>query len=174
MKIKFLLLGLILFLAVSCQNNVSSNNKPINPSVVLNNQPSLIVTVTPTAIPTAPVKSVNNRVDIINPNRAALKQPEPTEDELAIKINQKIDGETIQTLSIKDGSTALDLLKMSHDLKTKNYGSLGELIIGIDGRMADGQNFWEFFINNKSSNVGASSYTLKNGDVIEWRFSKIN
>lgn len=74
---------------------------------------------------------------------------------------------------IKEGQTALDLLKATHQVEVKSY-SFGDMVTGIDGNKSDAKHFWEFFVNGKSSNVGAGSYQLKDGDKIEWKLSEIN
>jgi hypothetical protein len=72
------------------------------------------------------------------------------------------------------GETAIQLLKNGHTVDVKEYPGIGEMVLAIGGIKADSQHFWEFFVNGKSSNVGASSYVLKNGDKIEWKLSTIN
>jgi hypothetical protein len=74
------------------------------------------------------------------------------------------------------GKNALDLLKAKYpnQVQTKNYSGIGEFVQSIAGAAADSKHFWEFFVNGKSSNVGASSYTTKNGDVLEWKLSAID
>jgi hypothetical protein len=50
-------------------------------------------------------------------------------------------------------------------------GSLGVFITGFYGVQAQGNHFWEFFVNGQSSSVGVSGYIVKNGDVLEFRYS---
>lgn len=59
------------------------------------------------------------------------------------------------------------------NIKYQDYGSdLGVLIIQI-GDKKNGQNrkYWQYFINDKYAQVGASSYILQADDVIEWKFT---
>ena len=72
------------------------------------------------------------------------------------------------------GQTALDLLKFKHKVVINTYSGIGEFVVSIDGMKPDSKHFWEFFVNGKSSNVGASSYVLKEGDKIEWKLSAIS
>ncbi len=69
--------------------------------------------------------------------------------------------------------TALQLLKATHAVETKSYGDMGEFVLSIDGIKPDSKHFWEFIVNGKSSNVGASSYILKAGDKVEWKLTEI-
>lgn len=74
-----------------------------------------------------------------------------------------------------EGKNALELLKEHYPIKSQNYGrGLGEFVEAIDGITPQKDEFWELFVNGKSSTVGASSYITKNGDVIEWRIEKIS
>jgi hypothetical protein len=50
-------------------------------------------------------------------------------------------------------------------------GSLGIFITGFFGVEAEGNHFWEFFINGKSASVGVSGYAVQDGDVLEFRYS---
>ena len=93
-----------------------------------------------------------------------------------IIVTQTVDGSSsnVPYNKLKDGSTAEDLLKSTHTVITKAYSGIGDFILSIDGNAADSKHFWEFFVGGKSSNLGASSYTLKDGDVIEWKLSAIS
>jgi hypothetical protein len=58
------------------------------------------------------------------------------------------------------------------NLKYRDFGGdLGIFITGFYGVEATGDHFWEFFVNGKSSEVGVSSYIVKDGDVLEFRYS---
>jgi len=78
-----------------------------------------------------------------------------------------------QEAVIEEGKTALDLTKKVAKVETKGEGE-NAFVTSIDGRSADeAQNeFWELVINGESSQVGAGSYKVKNGDKIEWRISR--
>lgn len=72
-----------------------------------------------------------------------------------------------------DGKTALELLKASHNVETKQF-SFGEMVTGIDGVSPDpNKAFWSFYVNGKMSDVGASTYVTKSSDVIEWKLEEI-
>ncbi|MBI2609583.1 DUF4430 domain-containing protein [Candidatus Giovannonibacteria bacterium] len=57
------------------------------------------------------------------------------------------------------------------EFETKDYGDLGKLITKIEGKEngTDGK-YWQYLINGKYAEIGASAYELKNGDKIEWQF----
>ncbi|MFA6076813.1 MAG: DUF4430 domain-containing protein [Candidatus Paceibacterota bacterium] len=51
----------------------------------------------------------------------------------------------------------------------KNYPGLGFFVTDIGTlHMGNGKNLL-YYVNGKEANVGVSSYTLKEGDVIEWK-----
>lgn len=72
-----------------------------------------------------------------------------------------------------DGKTALELLKSSHKIETQSFSGVGEFVKSIDGVTPDKDHFWAFYVNGKTSTVGASSYTSKSSDKIEWKLDKI-
>jgi hypothetical protein len=86
----------------------------------------------------------------------------------------------IQNVSITKDETVLDLTdKVAKEnnliFKTKDYGSLGVLITQI-GEKINGQDnmYWQFLVDDKYSEIGASLYKLQGGEKIEWRFAKDN
>jgi hypothetical protein len=86
----------------------------------------------------------------------------------------KIAGVGTYTVEIKEGDTALDVLKNAasengFSVATTTY-SFGIMVDGIAGQMAAGTNFWSFYYNGAQSMVGAADQTINNGDNTEWRF----
>lgn len=72
----------------------------------------------------------------------------------------------------KDGKNAMELLKVAYpSTVTKTSGSLGEYVTGINGKEAGSNEYWQFLVNGKSSDVGASSYITKSTDTIEWKLT---
>lgn len=55
---------------------------------------------------------------------------------------------------------------------TKGTG-VNAFVTSVNGRAADTtkREFWELFVNGKSSDTGAGSYILKEGDQIEWHIN---
>jgi hypothetical protein len=79
------------------------------------------------------------------------------------------------TSSVADGANAWEAIKATlgeSNLTFQDYGgSLGIFITGFFGVNAQGNSFWEFRVNGQSSDVGVSSYVVKPGDVLEFRYS---
>jgi hypothetical protein len=161
MKKVIILSAAVFLLAAGCnKTQLQSANEPVSQSVNQQsvNQPiSLSAGQQQAASPTA-----------IKPLADAAKAP-------TITVTQAVDGSKFNKLSdvIPAGENAVDLLKADHQIDTKSYSGIGEMVLSIDGVAPDSKHFWEFFVNGKSSNVGASSYVLKAGDKIEWKLSEI-
>jgi hypothetical protein len=93
-----------------------------------------------------------------------------------VQIYQTVEGSNLnkaEGYDLQEGKTALDLLKTTHQVQTKEYAGIGEFVESIDGIKPDSNHFWAFYVNGKSSDVGASSYKPQNGDKIEWKLVKI-
>jgi len=72
----------------------------------------------------------------------------------------------------QDGRNALDLLKAQHNVGVKSY-SFGDMVLSIDGVTPSANQFWAMYINGELSQVGASAYTTKSTDVVNWRLDEV-
>lgn len=91
-----------------------------------------------------------------------------------LQITQSINtGKTphlTNTLTVKTGTTALDILTKSQKVIIKDT-SLGKLVDSIDDvKNGTDNKYWIFYINGKQASIGADKYKLQNNDSIEWRF----
>lgn len=93
--------------------------------------------------------------------------PEAPQDELPAQTAEHV------SYRGQDGKNALALLKAGHKVDVKVYSGIGEFVDGIDGLKSDAQHFWSFYVNGKQATVGASSYTTKTTELIEWKFERI-
>lgn len=94
------------------------------------------------------------------------------------KIYQNAEKQLQNTQSVKyegeTGRTALEILKERYTVETKEFSGIGEYVTSINGKKEDaGKNFWAFYVNGKQSQVGASQYPTKTGEVIEWKLELI-
>lgn len=57
-------------------------------------------------------------------------------------------------------------------LASKDYGSLGLLVTKI-GEQENGTDnrYWQYWVNNRHPDIGAGSYVLRSGDIVEWKFT---
>ncbi|MDE2311483.1 MAG: DUF4430 domain-containing protein [Patescibacteria group bacterium] len=92
-------------------------------------------------------------------------------------VSDTVEGSNLnhQYDKVKEGTTAFDLLDSTHKVTAKDYGAgMGKMVLSIDGTTPDSQHYWGFYVNGKSSNVGASAYALKDGDKVEWKLEAIS
>lgn len=79
---------------------------------------------------------------------------------------------TTFTYAGKDGKNALALLKEKYPkTSTKTAEGLGEYVTGINCRDAGSTEYWQFFVNGKSSEIGAGAYTSTSTDTLEWKLT---
>lgn len=101
----------------------------------------------------------------------------PTNTEQSIQIRQKVEGDmgdNLFNIYPSEQKTALDLLKMGHQVETKTFKGAGEYVISINGQKeTTGKKFWAFYLNGAQSNVGAETYKPVNKDYIEWKLEII-
>jgi hypothetical protein len=160
MKKLFILSATALLLAAAC----NKTQPPINQQT----------------IPTTDTKVQQNATSSSTSNvQEQAKQNPPKEDLLPdaqVTVQQTVEGSNLNRpqYTIMMGADALTLLQSTHKVETKDYGSTGKFVLSIDGVTPDSKHFWEFFVNGKSSNVGASSYMLKPDDKLEWKLSAIS
>ena len=111
-------------------------------------------------------------------NSPAAAEVSAAAESLAKKIRITIiAGESSYPLSVNEGSNAYEAMEElakvgDFQFKAKYFSSLGYQINEINGKKENAGYYWTFYINSKYSNIGASSYKLKEGDVIEWRYEK--
>jgi hypothetical protein len=82
--------------------------------------------------------------------------------------------EQVTEISYKgeDGKTAFELLDANYDIETKQY-DFGPMVLAINGRKANSDEFWAFYVNGELAQVGAAEYQTKATDTITWKLEKI-
>ena len=104
-----------------------------------------------------------------------LTKPSPGSSIITIDFG---DGAT-KTLKIQpDGvKTLFQIMKERFseegiELNYETYSGLGEFITQIgDKKNGEEDSYWQFWVNGAYSQVGASSYIVKVGDIIKWKFT---
>lgn len=85
---------------------------------------------------------------------------------------------TFTDLDFTENQNVFDLLKQvteknNIELLYKDYGGdLGVFIESIGGVKNNNDSWWQYWVNNKYSEIGASNYIIQLGDVIEFKFVK--
>lgn len=92
------------------------------------------------------------------------------------------DGEirVFNDIRLANDESVFDLLKRivednEIEFSFQDYGGgLGAMIELIGGRKNDfsADKYWQYWINNEYAKVGASAQTLKDGDIVEWKYIK--
>ncbi len=77
-------------------------------------------------------------------------------------------------VDVKEGESALDVLKRTHTVELKHY-DFGDVADSIDGTVGgkDGR-YWIFYVNGKMSQLGAGEYKVLPEDKIIWKYQKEN
>ncbi|MEO2078381.1 MAG: DUF4430 domain-containing protein [Bacillus sp. (in: firmicutes)] len=77
------------------------------------------------------------------------------------------------TVQLGEKETATEAL--IHSVGESNVeftdSSYGKMLTGINGIKAEGTNYWAFFINGVSAQVGSDSYIVQNGDQLTFRLT---
>lgn len=60
--------------------------------------------------------------------------------------------------------------KNNLDLQTKQY-DFGIFVEGIGNQKNTKDKAWIYFVNGKSGEVAADKYELKQGDIVEWKYT---
>ncbi len=75
------------------------------------------------------------------------------------------------------GSSVYEVMKNLHadgkvTIRFKNYSGLGHFVDGIDGVNSDTfrAKYWIYYINGAKAKIGISNYTLKQNDIITWKY----
>lgn len=71
------------------------------------------------------------------------------------------------------GQTALQTLKNSFAVETKEYPGMGEYVYAVDGHAQDEGHYWSFQIDGKAAEVGAGSYISTGGESLEFVFTAL-
>jgi hypothetical protein len=73
----------------------------------------------------------------------------------------------------QEGKTALEILRSVAQVEAKGEG-VNAYVTKINGYTASEANkeFWAFYVNGQSSQVGAGSYVTKATDTIEWKIEQ--
>lgn|SRR3989338_3712498 len=100
--------------------------------------------------------------------RESKKEQQSNEGNATLVI-KSIGKTTTENFSSKD-ATAMDLLKYRHKLKT----TIGGYIKCIDDVCVHSDYNWAFYVNNKSISLSASSYKVKDDDIIRFEFTRLD
>ena len=150
-------------------------------TVVSENKPTAISTTATTKLVDKKNTNTNiTKIDTTTTTTEIIKKTDAKNEEIKNPINVTIEIiDKKYLLQLPDKSTAYDAIKQLADAKkitmtTKEYSSMGYFIEEINGIKNNNQTgeYWGYYINGKTAQLGASSYILKNNDLITWKYAK--
>jgi len=103
-----------------------------------------------------------------------------TEKEIRVSLSFGFGEENIKTfedIKLEGKKTVFDLLKKvtqenNLEFSFKEYSDVGVFIESIDNMTNDSTNnkFWQYWVNSEYAQIGASSFILEDGDLVEWKY----
>jgi hypothetical protein len=123
------------------------------------------------ALPTAALLAVGLFAGCSGGDAAADKPAaSPTATATSSGLTVSADGTEVSYEGVA-GKTALDLLLQLDPAATADGEGANAFVTAIGGRAADQskKEFWAFYVNGEQAQVGAGSYTMKDGDEITWK-----
>lgn len=154
-------------------SNVATNTA-VGDTKKIKEPPDKLTTAIPTATTTTTAAVIPNTTTV--PVYATSETQPTTNTPIATTI--EINGQKYN-LKLPEKSTAYNALKQLADSKqitmtTKEYSGMGYFIEELNGIKNNNQTgeYWGYYINGKTATLGASSYILKNNDLITWKYAK--
>lgn len=104
-------------------------------------------------------------------------EPTPTQiisKNIKLKIYYEDGSTTNYETQIDDDESAFDILQAAANnqeipLDYQQY-DFGVFVKSINGVANTNEKSWIYFVNESSPEVGADNYSVKDGDVIEWKY----
>jgi len=92
--------------------------------------------------------------------------------EVRVIVTQNFSQELMrdESVTLDNGSTAMDALQQVANVETKYGGRFVEAIDYVRSQYPEANKDWFFYINDTLMNVGAAAYVLHDGDVVHWDF----
>lgn len=118
---------------------------------------------------------INETSELYDPGSQPSQNPE---EQVSLLIDFGELGTFDYQAEYQEGQTALSLLLQAAEqrdvqVKTTEY-DFGTIVDSIDGMENSSEMAWIYFVNGQSANVGADSYEVGGGDMIEWRYTEPN
>jgi hypothetical protein len=87
---------------------------------------------------------------------------------LALTVNA--DGTEVSYEGVAGVTALVQLQTLDPVVEMTGEGEMA-FVTGINGRVADESKneFWAFYINDESAQVGAGTYVMEDGDIITWK-----
>jgi len=133
-----------------------------------------VISTTPNAQIETSIKSVSptkEETQTAKPLTQKIKETTNTENAESVTV---LSGETTTHLFFSQNTSFYDALVKARsegkiEFSGKNYPGLGFFVTDIQTLHSGSGRHLFYYINGKEATVGVSSYTLKDGDIIEWK-----
>lgn len=80
--------------------------------------------------------------------------------------------EAVTYQATAEGENAFELLKENADVEFEQY-DFGVFVSSINGVSGNNEYFWSLYVNGEQSMTGADQTILNEGDLVEWRYEKV-
>ncbi len=93
-----------------------------------------------------------------------------------IDVRLQVVGGSTYALTVPAGSTVEAVMQAARsdglDYRLKAFGGMGSYVTALDGKAEDtaASMYWILYVNGAKAQVGMSSYTVKNGDQVQWQY----
>ncbi len=149
-------------------------------TAISENQPAVSTTATAKLVDKKNTNTAVTKIDTTTTTTEIIKKPDIKNEEIKNPINVTIEiTDKKYSLQLPDKATAYDAMqKLVTDQKIsatmKEFSGMGEFLEEIDGLKNNNQTgeYWIYYINGQSAKMGISIYTLKNNDLITWKYEK--
>lgn len=71
-----------------------------------------------------------------------------------------------------ENMTALELLQMDNEVNT-TYSKYGAFVNCINNICTNSNYYWMYYVNGGMASVGVSEYKIKDNDIVEFKYGKI-
>ncbi len=149
-------------------------------TAISENQPAVSTTATAKLVDKKNTNTAVTKIDTTTTTTEIIKKPDIKNEEIKNPINVTIEiTDKKYSLQLPDKATAYDAMqKLVTDQKIsatmKEFSGMGEFLEEIDWLKNNNQTgeYWIYYINGQSAKMGISIYTLKNNDLITWKYEK--
>ena len=77
-----------------------------------------------------------------------------------------------ESVSVPEGSTALDCLSAGHFVDGRTYAGMGYFVTAIDGLEQDMDHSWMFFVDGSLPLSSVDTTPVAHGSVVEFRYMR--
>lgn len=96
--------------------------------------------------------------------------------QISVTLNYGNSTSVTKTIFLSPNTTVLDALKATATVNATYWSAYQSLLIDAINSVANNANgnnmWWEYWVNDELALVGVDQYKLRDGDSVEWKYSK--